>query len=303
MTPQDEKSSLEPSHSDEDDNDRSSSSSSDQDADTNFILHLPSFDGPLDLLLHLIERQELDITELSILNVAEQYLEYLRSEEQMSLPELASFVAMGARLLLLKSRAMLNTDSNQDENEEDGNVTGLVEALQEYRRYKTAAEHLRQLQEDHRTTYRREVEPPETTKPTGLDSVTLETLVGLFNQALERLPEPEEQVEIPRERIRLADRVDRLAHTLQRDEHISFRKLVSRSSTRLEVIIDFLAVLELIKAGFLETKQIDPFGDIEIVHIQGVPLPNTMQPESGEDEVVDNASRSTNDNRTVYADP
>lgn len=239
-------------------------------ADAGFMLHLPTFEGPLDLLLHLIESQELDISELSVLAVAEQYLAHLRSGEQISLSALATFVVMGARLLLLKSRALLPSDGPQDEDRDEGDdAAGLVAALQEYRRYKRAADHLRRLEEDHRTAYRREAEPPQTQRPTGLDSITLDALVGLFRQALERLPEPEQRAEIAREPIRLADRVALLTVALERDGSISFRELVARTGTRLEVIVDFLAVLELIKARFLETRQSDTFGDIELVRIEG----------------------------------
>ena len=254
-------------------------------AAADFVLRLPTFEGPLDLLLHLIERQELDITDLSVMAVAEQYLGYLRSGEQISLSALATFVAMGARLLLLKSRALLPGDRTEDaERDEDGDAAGLVTALQEYRRYKRAADHLRRLEDDHRTAYRREAEPPQTQLPTGLDSVTLDALAGVFRNALERLPEPAEQTEIARDPVRLADRVALLTGALERDGRISFRELVTRASTRLEVIVDFLAVLELIKARFLETRQSDAFGDIELVRIEGASPPTPEELASAEDE-------------------
>lgn len=254
-------------------------------ADADFVLRLPTFEGPLDLLLHLIERQELDISDLSVLAVAEQYLVYLRSGEQISISALATFVARGARLLLLKSRALLPSEGAEDAGrDEDGDAAGLVAALQEYRRYKRAADHLRRLEDAHRTAYRREAEPPQTQLPTGLDSVTLDTLAGLFRQALERLPEPEEQAEIARDPVRLADRVALLTAALERDDSISFRELVARAGTRMEVIVDFLAVLELIKARFLETRQSDAFGDIELVRIEGASPPTPEQLTGADDE-------------------
>ncbi|MEX2446111.1 MAG: segregation/condensation protein A, partial [Dehalococcoidia bacterium] len=133
---------------------------SDRDA---FQLALPAFHGPLDLLLQLIERSELDITEVSLLEVTEQYLQHMRASEQVDVGQLADFIAIGARLLLLKSRALLPREESaveEDEADPAGDVRGLIEALKEYRRFKQAAEFLRERDGGH-STYRREVPPPE----------------------------------------------------------------------------------------------------------------------------------------------
>ncbi len=239
-----------------------------------FVLQLPAFQGPLDLLLHLIERDELDVTEVSVFAVTKQYLSHLRSGEGIELSALADFVAMGARLLLLKSRALLPREgSDEEEGDEDGDAAGLVAALQEYQRYKRAAEHLHDLEEEHRTGYRREAAPPQVQLPTGLDSLTLDALVDLFREVLERLPEPEEQPKVEREPIRLADRVDFMVELLERDGRASFQRLVEGASSRLDVIVSFLAVLELIKVRFIEARQPDAFGDIELVRISGGTAP------------------------------
>ena len=239
-----------------------------------FTLRLPAFEGPLDLLLHLIERQELDVTEVSLLTVTEQYLAHLRAGEQVNLSALADFVAVGARLLLLKSRALLPRDeSDEPEDAEDGDAAGLVAALHEYRRYRRAAEHLHALEEEHRTGYRREAAAPETQLPSGLDRTTLDALVELFRDVLGRLPEQPQAAEVEREPVRLADRVASLVETLEREGRVPFRGLVERATTRLEVIIDFLAVLELIKARFLEARQSDAFGEIELVRLEGARAP------------------------------
>lgn len=234
-----------------------------------FVLRLPTFEGPLDLLLHLIEREELDITELSVLQVTEQYLTHLRSADQINLAALAEFVAMGARLLLLKSRALLAPEGVEIESDDEDGEGDLIAALQEYRRYRHAAEHLRELEEQHRTTYRREAAPPDVPLPSGLDDVTLDGLVNLFREVLERLPEEEEQQEVAREPLRLADRVSSLIATLDREHRLPFRSLIERAKTRLEVIVDFMAVLELIKMRFLEARQPDAFGDIVLVRLEG----------------------------------
>ena len=229
------------------------------------------FEGPLDLLLHLIERNELDVTEVSLLNVTEQYLRFLRSAEQINLAALADFVAIGARLLLLKSRALLPTDAGEVPEEDEG--TDLVQALREYRRYKEAAEFLRERDTTHQT-YRREVPPPEVALPTGLDQITLDSLVDVLREVMERLPEEEPVTEVPRERIRLRDRLRGIVDLLERERRTSFRALVQHATSRTTVIVDFLAILELIKSRYLEATQSERFGDIDLVRIEGAAVPD-----------------------------
>jgi segregation and condensation protein A len=241
--------------------------------DAAIVLRLPAFEGPLDLLLHLIEREGLDITTVSLLAVTEQYLAQLRSTESMNVGALADFVAMGARLLLLKSRALLPREDQPAEDaasEEDAaDPEALVAALQEYRRYKQAAGHLRSLQDAHRTTYRRTAAPPELPLPTGLDTVSLDGLVQLFRDILDRMPAEEPRPTVRREPIRLHDRIARLVERLDVTGRASFMELVGGAQSRVEVVVDFLAVLELIKARYLEAEQGDAFGDIALVKIVG----------------------------------
>ncbi len=222
-----------------------------------FVLRLPVFEGPLDLLLQLIERAELDVTEVSLFSVTEQYLAQLRSGQGISIESLADFVAMGARLLLLKSRALLPHDEAEHvaSGDDDDDPSALVAALQEYRRFKSAAEHLRGLEEERRTGYRRDASPPDVPLPGGLDGVSLDSLVDLFRDVLERLPEADEQPEVERDPVRLSDRLASLIGRLEGVERLSFRAVVEAATTRLEVIVDFLAVLELIKARYIETRQ------------------------------------------------
>jgi len=257
--------------------------SSDAEGD-DFVLQLPAFEGPLDLLLHLIERQELDITELSVLQVTEQYLAHLRAAEQINLGALADFVAMGARLLVLKSRSLLPGEDEEHDSGEVDDATDLVNALQEYRRYRDVAEQLRELEDEPRTTYRRDAAPPEVPLPTGLDDVTLDGLMTLFRDVLERLPEEKAEPELQREPIRLADRVSALMTELGTARQLSFRSLIGRAESRIEVIVDFMAVLELIKARFLEARQTTAFGEIELVRLLGGATPTTEEIEEAIDE-------------------
>ena len=243
-------------------------------SDDAFRFELPAFEGPLDLLLHLIEREELDVTEVSLLAVTEQYLQHLRTQDQVNLGALAEFIAVGARLLLLKSRALLPRDAQPepDAEEEGDDVRALIEALREYRRFKHAAEFFRD-RDGTAASYRREAEPPEVPLPTGLEAVTLNALVDLIREVVARIPEEAPVGEAPREPIRLRDRMTRLVGTLDRDGRTSFRRLIESASSRTEVIVDFMAVLELIKQGYLEARQSDAFGDIDLVKLADAEAP------------------------------
>ncbi|MDA1239639.1 MAG: segregation/condensation protein A [Chloroflexi bacterium] len=238
-------------------------------------ISLPVFHGPLDLLLHLIEDSRLDITEVSLLQVTEQYLRHLRGREQIDIAMLAEFIGIGARLLLLKSRALLPREElpPTDDDEPEDDIRALIEALKEYRRFKQAAEFLREREVGH-GTYRREVPPPTVPLPTGLGAVTLSSLVDLIRDVLERMPEEDESnaPEIRREPVRLGDRMKSLVATLDVSRTMSFRRLIESATSRTMVIVDFMAVLELIKQHYLAARQSESFGDIELVRLDDGPV-------------------------------
>ena len=231
---------------------------------TAFQLQLPVFEGPLDLLLYLIEREELDITAVSLVQVTDQYLSHLRSGEQVDATALAEFIATGTRLLLLKSRALLPQPPSDDEDVEELGED-LVQRLREYRRFKEAAGMLQDIEAEGLRTYPREAPPPELPLPTGLDGVTLDLLAEIVREVLERQPVEEPEVIVEREELTVEEMVAELTQALQRQSQVSFRSFISSCRSRLEVIVAFIAVLELIKALRLEAAQDAPFGDISLV--------------------------------------
>lgn len=231
---------------------------------TAFQLQLPVFEGPLDLLLYLIEREELDITAVSLAQVTDQYLSYLRSGEQVDATALAEFIATGARLLLLKSRALLPQPSSDDEDVEELGED-LVQRLREYRRFKEAAGMLQDIEAEGLRTYPREAPPPELPLPTGLDGITLDLLAEIVREVLERQPDEEPEVVVEREEVTVEEKVAELTQALQRQSRVSFRSFISSCRSRMEVIVAFIAVLELIKVLRLEAAQDAPFGDISLV--------------------------------------
>ncbi len=156
-----------------------------------FELKLPVFEGPLDLLLHLIEKEELDITTVSLVQVTDQYLAQLHSLEEINLDALADFVSIGAKLIYLKSRALLPRPPAEEEEEaaeEEEVGRELTEMLNEYRRFKEVATVLRAIEDEGLRAYPRLAPPPDVPLPAGLDKVTLDRLLALFREALRPPP-------------------------------------------------------------------------------------------------------------------
>lgn len=233
-----------------------------------FQLQLSVFEGPLDLLLYLIEREELDITAVSLVQVTDQYLSYLRSGEQIDATALAEFIAIGARLLYLKSRALLPRPPAGEELLEDLGED-LVRRLREYRRFKEAAGALRALEERGLRAYPRLAPPTGVPLPTGLDGVSLKLLVGIFQEVLARQPEEAPEGLVERQEFSVEQKVAELLSALQGRARLSFRAFISACRSRMEVIVAFLAVLELIKGLRLRAEQDALFGDISLVALPG----------------------------------
>lgn len=229
-----------------------------------FELQLPVFEGPLDLLLYLIEREELDITAVSLAQVTDQYLSYLRSGEQIDAAALAEFIVIGARLLYIKSRALLPRPPTDEEPEEELGED-LVRRLREYRRFKKAAGALRAMEERGLRAYPRLAPPADVPLPTGLDGVTVDLLLHIVREVLERQPAEAPEGVVERQEVSVEQKVADLSEALQRRKRLSFRAFISACRSRIEVIVAFLAVLELIKALRLRAEQDAVFGDISLI--------------------------------------
>ena len=231
-----------------------------------FELKLPVFEGPLDLLLHLIEKEELDITTVSLVQVTDQYLAQLRSLEGINLDALADFVSIGAKLIYLKSRALLPRPPAEEEVGRE-----LTEMLKEYRRFKEVATVLRAIEDEGLRAYPRLAPPPDVPLPAGLHKVTLDRLLALFREALDRLP-AEPSIGIERSAVTVRQKLEEIETALKRTGRLSFRSLVSACRSRVEVIVSFMAVLELIKNLRVSAEQEELFGDIALVALE-TPVP------------------------------
>lgn len=230
-----------------------------------FELRLSVFEGPLDLLLHLLEKEELEITSISLVQVTDQYLSYLRSLDEINMDALADFIAVGAKLLLLKSRALLPVEAGAaEEGEEEDVGEELTRLLIEYRRFKEAASALREREEQGLRSYPRLAPPPDVPLSLGLDRVTLRKLTRIFREALQRLP-PDDTGTIDGPEVTVQEKVEEILASLAQWGKVSFRRLVSACRSRLEVVVSFLAVLELVKAQSVVAEQERLFGDITLL--------------------------------------
>jgi segregation and condensation protein A len=233
------------------------------------------FEGPLDLLLHLIEKEDLDITAVSLVQVTDQYIALLRAGDQIDLRALADFVAVGAKLLLLKSRALLPRTAEQvqaDELEAEDFAQDLTEQLEEYRTFKEAASYLRELDDAVHRSYSRVAPLPPEWIPTGLERVTLKKLLQTLARAIERLPAAPPPERLMRVVINVAQRREMVLGQLKRGRVASFTALIADCHSRLEAIVTFLAVLDLLKTEDLVAEQSESFGEI-LLHLPGVALP------------------------------
>jgi len=232
---------------------------------TMLAVRTPVFEGPLDLLLHLIEREDLDITAVSLVQVTDQYMAALKSQERIDLRALADFVAVGARLLLLKSRALLPRSPEQtaaDDEEAEEIALDLTAQLEEYRAFKQAASYLRELEEAGHRSFTRVAPPPADWLPTGLEKVTLKKLLQAFAKAIERLPPAPEPERLQRQVLNIAERRVQLLAAVRSRGSVPFTRLIADCRTRLEAIITFLAILDLLKTDDLQAEQSSSFGEI-----------------------------------------
>jgi segregation and condensation protein A len=231
-------------------------------------ISLPVFEGPLDLLLHLIERDDLDITAVSLVAVTDQYLTALRSGEKFDPQALAEFVAVGAKLIYLKSRALLPRPPQEDDGLEDDDVgRELVDMLREYKRFAEVADMLEERQDGGSRIYTRLAPPPAPPEGTGLGNVTMDRLRAIMLDVLNKKPaEPRARAIMARDpNMTLAVRLVDFRERLQRRGRFSFQRMLMECKTRVDVVVSFLAVLELIRAGECDAEQDAAWGDIVVV--------------------------------------
>lgn len=222
-----------------------------------FSVALDVFEGPLDLLLSLVQAEKLEITEVALVEVTGQYLARLRSGEQIEHRDLADFVAIGARLIELKSRALLPSPQREPPEEPEPDPDSLVALLRRYQQFKQAAALLREREEEALRGFPRLAPPPEVPPLPGLSHVTLERLAAIVERALARAAPAPEPGRYDRPRITVREKMAEIVHLLRLGGRLSFARLVSGCRSRDEVVAAFFAVLELTRAQRLVPCQHD----------------------------------------------
>jgi segregation and condensation protein A len=230
-----------------------------------FRLSVSGFEGPLDLLLHLIQDHELDILDLPIAFITEKYLEYLNMMEKLALDVVSEYLVMAATLAHIKSKMLLPaapTDQEDDPLEEQGDPREeLVRRLLEYQKYKAAAEGLAERGLAGRDVFTRGAPAEEAKGDAPLGGMTLFQLLDAFNRVLKRA-NAEFSREITAERITIQDRMHEILDLLQERKRITFEELFEGYVTTYDLVVTFLAMLEMGKQKLLRLYQNDSYAPI-----------------------------------------
>jgi len=227
---------------------------------------LPVFEGPLDLLLHLIRENKIDIYDIPIALITRQYLEYIELMKELNLEIAGEFLVMAATLIHIKSRMLLPKEEEESEVPAEDPRAELVERLIEYQRFKEASKVLRIREEVWREIFRR---PPPDRHDVEAETITLTEasvmdLVAAFKSIMERTPT--EVIEITRETLTVADRINHIMERLEVEDGIRFDELFEGNYTRISLIVTFIALLELMRLGLVKAYQERMFGPIWIIN-------------------------------------
>ena len=223
---------------------------------------LEAFEGPLDLLLYLIKRQNLDILDIPIAEISRQYAEYIDLMKDLQLELAGEYLLMAAMLAEIKSRMLLPRPVSEAEDEDDPRAE-LVRRLQEYERYKKAAEDIGELPRLERDVFPAGAESPERKVVEILPDVTLKELLISFRDVLVR-SEMYAHHHVQREALSVRQRMSDVLATLSREEFTRFTSLFRPEEGRMGVAVTFLALLELLRESLVEVVQADPFGPIHL---------------------------------------
>jgi segregation and condensation protein A len=223
---------------------------------------LESFEGPLDLLLYLIRKQNLDILEIPIAEVTRQYMAYIEVMQALRLELAGEYLVMAALLAEIKSRLLLPQSPSADVDEEDPRLA-LIRQLQEYERFKQAAERLDALPRQDRDFFHAQTQRGGVAPPLPLAPPTLPVLLNALVEVLHRLQLHSHHT-VPAEVLSVRRQMARILECLEHGQYSEFVTLLVQEEGRLGVVVVFLALLELSKAGIIEWGQTEAFGTIQV---------------------------------------
>lgn len=231
-----------------------------------YNVSLDVFEGPLDLLLYLIKQDEVDIYDIPIERITNQYMQYLDVMKMLDLNIAGEFIVMAATLMMIKSRMLLPVEQRPEMEDEEDPRWDLVRQLVEYKKFKDAAAHLGDLEARQENMFARSGEGiqlgPE--PDVALEDVSIFDLISAFNEALKKAPR-EELKEIFAEKFTVAEKIDVIMNLMRSRGRASLSRLLAGMTHRYEMVCTFLAILELIRLKQVRATQSDHFGDIDLV--------------------------------------
>ena len=244
--------------------------------DTGYQFKLENFEGPLDLLLHLIKDSKLEITEVKLADVTEQYLEYMAGLDELDMDKASDFIDIAATLIEIKSKSLLPRMEEETEEETDPEAM-LLRQLKEYKLFKEASERLKEFENVDR--FYKAADETVNDYRYVLKEMNIEGLLNAFANMLTRVKKEEEKIvpkKIEKDRFTVADKIVSIRQNILEKKRMRFSDFFEEDYTRSEMINLFLAVLELLKMQEIRVKQQSTYEDIDI--------------ELKEKEVVDNAN-------------
>lgn len=236
--------------------------------ETDYKVKLEVFEGPLDLLLYLIKRDEIDIYDISIERITRQYLEYLQAFKELKIDIAGEFVVMAANLIYLKSRSLLPLDQQppEEDADEDDPRWDLIRQLIEYKKFKEAAAQLHDRALVQERLFTRDGGPPSDA-PLPLHEVGIFQLIHAFQEVIKRVEAREDLREIFGERFSVSDKIEKILERVNSGTPVRFSELFGQIVSRVEIVVTFLALLELIRLNQVRALQPKMFDEIQIAAI------------------------------------
>jgi len=238
-----------------------------------YKVKLDVFEGPLDLLLFLIKRDEIAIYDISLERITRQYLEYLQAFKELNIDVAGEFVVMAANLIYLKSRSLLPVDQQtpEEDADEDDPRWDLIRQLIEYKKFKEAAAELHQRAMEQERIFARPgaVDSDVAAAPLRLADVGIFQLINAFQNVIKRVEAREDLRELFDEQFTVSDKIEVILRRVAGGVRLRFSDLFASIASRVELVVTFLALLELIRLKQIRASQSDPLGEIEIAGVEG----------------------------------
>jgi segregation and condensation protein A len=228
-------------------------------------IKVPVFEGPFDLLLHLIRDNKVDIYDIPIAEITGRYLQYIEMMKELNLEIAGEFIVMAATLIHIKSRMLIPPDEEAPSEEQEDPRLELVQRLLEYQRFKEAAGDFRNREENWMNVFRREpFSPDEDDAELSLFDISLFDLIDAFKKILDKAPP--EISSITKETLTVKDRMSVIMEIIEGQETVRFEDLFRDGGTKIQLVVTFVALLELIRLGLARAYQEREFGNIWVIN-------------------------------------